>query len=424
MNTKKNQYLFPLILITSLFFLWGIAHKFNPILIPHLKRACQLNDFQSSLIDSAFFIAYFLVAIPASRIMQKIGYKGGIIIGLLLFASGAFLFYPAAAWRSYSFFLFALFVIASGLTFLETAANPYVNELGDPAGATTRINFAQSFNGLAQFVAPFLGGLFILTDNHLTEAQMKAMPPAELDAYLTHEASTVQVPYLIIGFVVLLVAILLWKTKLPEINEEADAELEVKGSILKEKNLVFSVVAQFFYVGAEVGVSSFFIRYAGYTNGIEEKAAAHLLAGALVGFMAGRFIGTFLMSYIKPYVLLAVYAVANVALLIVAFTVGGKTGLYALMGVQFFMSIMFPTIFSLGIRGLGNKRKQGASLIIMAIVGGAVIPAIMARVSDANNGNIQLAYSIPVISFVVILLFALSQARIKTAEEGKVQMAH
>lgn len=424
MNTKKNQYLFPLILITSLFFLWGIAHKFNPILIPHLKKACQLNDFQSSLIDSAFFIAYFLVAIPASRIMRKIGYKGGIIIGLLLFATGAFLFYPAAALRSYGFFLFALFVIASGLTFLETAANPYVNELGDPATATQRLNFAQSFNGLAQMVAPFLGGLFILTGVHLTDAQKAAMTPAQLDAYLTKEASTVQIPYLIIGLVVLTVAILLSRTKLPEINEAADADLEVQGSILKEKNLMFSVIAQFFYVGAEVGVSSFFIRYAYYTNGIEEKAAASILAASLLGFMGGRFIGTFLMKYIKPHLLLATYSVANIVLLIVAFTAGGKAGMYALVGVQFFMSIMFPTIFSLGIRGLGNKRKQGSSLIIMAIVGGAVIPAVMAKVSDLNNGNIQLAYAIPVISFVVILLFALSQRRLHTAEEVNIQVAH
>ncbi|BAV04507.1 MFS transporter, FHS family, L-fucose permease [Filimonas lacunae] len=421
-TTKKNPYLLPFILITSLFFLWGIAHKFNPILVPHLRKACELTNFQSAFIDSAFFLAYFLMAIPASLIMGRIGYKGGILIGLLLFATGAFLFYPAANVRSFEFFLLAQFVIACGLTFLETAANPYVNELGDPATATQRLNFAQSFNGLAQTIAPKLGGLFILTGVHLTATDKAHMTPEQWDAYLNKEASTVQIPYLIIGGVVLLVALLLSMIKLPEINEAADADLEVKGSIFKEKNLMFSVLAQFCYVGAEVGIASFFIKYAEETNGIGEKDAANLLSIALIGFVGGRFIGTFLMKYIKPHLLLAVYGVANIVLLIVAFTVGGKPGLYALMATQFFMSIMFPTIFSLGIRGLGTKRKRGASFIIMAIVGGAVVPTIMAKVADVKS--FQLCYSVPIVCFVVILFFAISQFKIKAVDEGEVQVAH
>lgn len=420
---NKNKYLFPLILVTSLFFLWGFAHNLNPILIPHLKKACQLNDLESSLIDSAFFIAYFAMALPAGYFMKRYGYKGGIILGLFLFAAGAFLFYPAAALRDFPFFLFALFVIASGLTFLETAANPYINELGDPASATQRLNFAQSFNGLAATLAPLIGGRLILSGKTLSDTEKFSMTDIQLDNYLDLEASAVQLPYLVIGLVVLLVAILLWRTPLPEIIEEEEAVLENKGSILKEKNLMFGVIAQFFYVGAQVGIASFFIRYSNYVAGVEEKAAADLLAAALLGFMIGRFVGTFLMKYIMPHVLLAVYSIVNVVLLFVAVMAEGETGIYALMGVAFFMSIMFPTIFSLGIRGLGAKRKQGSSLIIMSIVGGAILPVIMGRVSDANSGDIQLAYAVPIICFVLIFFFALYQTKVKASFE-KVEASH
>lgn len=421
--SKSNKYLFPLILITSLFFLWGFAHNLNPILIPHLKKACQLNDLESSLIDSAFFIAYFAMALPAGYIMKRVGYKGGILIGLVLFAVGAFLFYPAASLRDFNFFLFALFVIASGLTFLETAANPYINELGDPATATQRLNFAQSFNGLAATLAPLIGGGLILSGKTLTEAEAAAMGPDQLDTYLNIEASAVQIPYLVIGLVVLLVAILLWRTPLPEIVEEKDAFLEKSGSIFREKNLMFGVLAQFFYVGAQVGIASFFIRYSHYVAGVEEKSAANLLAAALLGFMIGRFVGTFLMKYIAPHILLAIYSIISVLLLVVAVMAKAEVGIYALMGVEFFMSIMFPTIFSLGIRGLGAKRKQGSSLIIMSIVGGAIIPVIMGRVSDANSGNIQLAYAVPIICFVLIFFFALYQTKVKASFE-KIEVSH
>jgi len=416
--SKKNQYLFPLILVTILFFLWGFAHNLNPILIPHLKKACQLSDLQSSLIDSSFFVAYFVMALPAGYFMKRFGYKGGIIFGLLLFAVGAFLFYPAASLRDFNFFLFALFVIASGLTFLETAANPYVNELGDPDSATQRLNFAQSFNGLAATLAPLIGGGIILSGKTLRDSEKTGMTTRQLNKYLDTEASAVQPPYLVIGIIVLLVALLLWKTKLPEINEEKETNETAAGSIFSEKNLMFGVLAQFFYVGAQVGIASFFIRYSHYVAGVEEKSAAYLLSAALLGFMIGRFVGTFLMKFIAPHLLLAIYSSASIVLLAVAVIASGEAGIYALMGVLFFMSIMFPTIFSLGIRGLGTKRKQGSSLIIMAIVGGAILPVIMGRVSDANGGNIQLAYAVPVICFVIILFFALYQTKVKAAFES------
>ncbi len=405
---KKNH--FAVILITSLFFLWGFALNLNPILIPHLKKACQLSDTQSAFIDSASYIAYFLLALPAGRFMKKFGYKGGIVFGLLLFATGAFMFYPAAITRSYVFFLTALFIIASGLAFLETAANPYITILGDADGATQRINFAQSFNGLAATLAPLLGGMFILSGQNITEKAQAAMSPEQLNVYLTKEASSVQVPFLIIGAVVLLVAIFLIRTPLPEIQDQ-EGDLENKGSLLKEKNLMLGVTAQFFYVGAQTCISSFFIRFSSHVANIEEKSGSRFLAAALLGFMAGRFIGTFLMKYIAPPVLLAIYSLINIVLIIAAVLLEGHVSVYVLMAVFFFMSIMFPTIFSLSIRGLGSRMKEASSLVIMAIVGGAVFPVLMGRLSDQTN--IQMAYSIPAICFAVIFYFAMTNLKVK-----------
>lgn len=406
MLTSK-KYLTPFILITCLFFLWGLALNLNPILIPQLKKACQLNDFQSAFIDSAFFIGYFVMALPAGVVMRKYGYKRGIIIGLMLFAIGAFLFYPAAETRVFSFFLGALFIIASGLTFLETAANPYITILGEPSTATQRLNLSQSFNGLAASLAPLIGGLFILSNTTLTEAEQKATDPAALQAFLAEEAKAVQTPYLVIGGVVLLVALLIWRTKLPEVKEEEGLTAgEKKGAgILGQKNLMLGVVAQFFYVGAQVCVSSFFIRFANTAAGIPEKTAAFYLSVALLAFMIGRFVGTYLMKFVAPHRLLAFYSILTFVLLMAAVYIGGRFSIYALIGVEFFMSIMFPTIFSLSIYGLGRQTKMGSSLVIMAIAGGAVFPVIMGRISDISN--MQTAYIVPALCFLVVLYFAL-----------------
>ncbi len=404
------------ILITSLFFLWGFALNLNPILIPHLKKACQLTDFQSALIDSASYIAYFLIALPAGLFMKRFGYKAGITLGLLLFASGTFLFYPAAEMRHFGFFLVALFIIASGLTLLETAANPYITVLGDADSATQRLNFAQSFNGLAAFLAPLMGGTFILSGKSLSEQQQLSMTSAELNDYLNLEASSVQIPFIVIGVVVLLVAVLIWRTRLPEIKEEEESDGAETGSVLGEKNLMLGVAAQFFYVGAQVCISSFFIRFADKVAGIEEKTAAYLLSGAFLSFMIGRFIGTYLMKFIAPPRLLAVYSLVNIFLLIAAVSTTGMVSVYALVGVQFFMSIMFPTIFALSIRGLGAKTKVGSSLVIMAIVGGAIFPVIMGQVSDISS--IQTAYIVPAVCFLVVLYFAIKNNSIKNIKLG------
>lgn len=402
---------FAIILITLLFFLWGFALNLNPILIPHLKKACQLTDVQSAFIDSASYIAYFLVALPAGLFMKRYGYKAGITLGLLLFAGGTFLFYPAANVRQFSFFLVALFIIASGLTLLETAANPYITVLGDPESATQRLNFAQSFNGLAAFLAPLIGGRFILSGKNLSAAEQQAMAPSQFEAYLKEEASSVQLPFLVIGAVVLLVAVLINRVELPAISEDDEEQVVNQGSIWQEKNLILGVVAQFFYVGAQVCVSSFFIRFVGQVAGIGEKYGAYLLSAALMGFMIGRFFGTFLMRYVSPPRLLALYSLINVGLLAVAVVAEGQIPVYCLIGVEFFMSIMFPTIFALSIRGLGSRTKVGSSLVIMAIMGGAFFPVIMGRISDMTS--MQTAYLVPAVCFLPVLLFAIKNFSVK-----------
>ncbi len=406
---------YAVVLITVLFFLWGFALNLNPILIPHLKKACQLSDVQSALIDSASYVAYFLMALPAGLFMKRYGYKAGITLGLLLFAGGTFLFYPAAETRQFNFFLVALFIIATGLTLLETAANPYITVLGDEESATQRLNFAQSFNGLAAFLAPLAGGAFILSGRNVSATEQQAMSTGEFQAYLQEEASSVQVPFLIIGGIVLLVALLISRTALPIIDEEDPlTSPNAKGSILGETNLIVGVIAQFFYVGAQVCVSSFFIRFVEQVAGIGEKTAAYMLSGALLGFMVGRFFGTFLMKYVAPPRLLALYSLMNVGLLAIAVFGHGLVPVYALIGVEFFMSIMFPTIFALSIRGLGSKTKLGSSLVIMAIAGGAVFPVIMGRVSDLSS--MQTAYLVPAVCFLPILYFAVKNFSVKNVQ--------
>jgi MFS transporter, FHS family, L-fucose permease len=362
---KKPSYVFPFILVTSLFFLWGFVHNLDPILIPHLRKAFRLSTFQSSLVDSAVFVAYFIMALPAGIIMRKYGYKSGIIIGLLLFAVGSFLFVPAANTQQYIFFLGALFVIACGLTILETAANPYATILGPEETSTQRLNLAQSFNGLAATVAPLIGGKLILSGKDVTDADLARMSVDAQNAYVQTEASSVKLPYIILGSVILLVAIFFYFTKLPDIKEEK-AEKRSLLQALRHRHLTWAVIAQFFYVGAQVCVSSFFILLTTKAAGINEKIAANYLGlGYGLAFMTGRFIGTFLMRFVQPARLLAIYAAMSIGLSLLAILGQGMITVYALIGIAFFMSIMFPTIFALGIKGLGDDTKIGSSLIII-----------------------------------------------------------
>lgn len=406
-SNEKQNWLFPFILVTSLFFFWGFVHNLDPVLIPHLRKAFNLSDLQSSLIDSSVFIAYFVMALPAGYIMRKYGYKSGIMIGLVLFGIGCILFVPAANSLQYIYFLGALFIIACGLTFLETAANPYVTILGPAETATKRLNFSQSFNGLAAFVAPTFIGPMILSGKNLSKSEMAAMAPAELQSYLATEAASVKMPYLILGLIILAVAVVFYFTNMPDVKDEdkEGAEGASFGGALKSMKLRWGIVAQFFYVGAQVCVGSFFIKMATTTAGLEEGTAAKYLGFFGLAFMLGRFAGTFLMQYIQPRKLLILYATINILLSLLAITGTGMVVVYTLIAIAFFMSIMFPTIFSMGIDGLGHNTKIGSSLIVMAIVGGALLPPVLGMISDIT-GNIQNGYIVPLTCFTVILLFA------------------
>ncbi len=410
---KSKTSIVPFILITCLFFLWGFAHNLDPILIPHLKKSFTLTTTQATLVDSSVFIAYFFMALPAGFIMKRWGYKMGIICGLLLFSFGAFLFVPAANHQSYYYFLVALFVIACGLTILETAANPYASALGEAKNATLRLNFAQSFNGLAVALAPVIGAKMILTKGY-TDIQLATMTYTAKKIALASEAESVKMPYTILAIVLLLIAAIFYFIKLPDIRN--NQQLSNEAGLLKtfrHKNLRWAVVAQFFYVGAQVCVFSLFILYATDVTHITEVQAATYLGFGGLSFLVGRFIGTLFMAFVKPNILLMIYALVCAALCLIAINYNGLYTLYAIIGICFFMSIMFPTIFSLGIKDLGPDTEMASSLIVMSIVGGAVMPRIFGLISDSTK-NIQNGYIVPLVCFLIVAYFGWQGHKVKT----------
>ncbi len=403
---KKKSFSFPLILITSLFFFWGFIHNLDPILIKHLRSAFQLSHFQASLVDSAVFAAYFLLAIPAGLIIQKYGYKTGILVGLFFFAAGCFMFVPAANTVSYPFFLGALFVLSCGLAILETAANPYITILGNPEKAPQRLNFAQSFNGLAASVAPIIGGVFILGEEPKTQDELSRLTQTAKLAYIQAETSLVKGPYIILGLIILLVMFLFLFVKLPEVTESKEKSTKNFLQVLRLKNIGWGVLAQFFYIGAQIYVFSFLLVFAEDAIQMKGQDAKYYAGVAGFLFMIGRFAGTFLMKYIAPQKLLAIYSVISIILSIWVIIGSGVSTLYALVTLTFFMSIMFPTIFALGINGAGSETKSASSLLIMSIVGGAIIPPLASKITDIS-GNIHFSYVVPLICFVIVLLFSL-----------------
>ena len=424
----ERRFLVPFALITSLFFLWALGVNLNDILIPHLKKAFRLTDLQSSLIQSAFFGGYFLSALPAGWLLEKIGYKRGILAGLLTCATGAFLFIPAASIRVYGFFLFALFVMACGQGVLEVAANPYVTILGPPGSSERRLNFAQSFNAVGALVTPIIGKAFILSGIEYTAAQLAVMTTDQIDAYSALEASRVKGPYLGITAIFLMVAALIYFAKLPEIKEAgeslpADADVIAEEvappvrSIWREKHLISGVLAQFFYVGAQVGVTSFVIRFAQYAlPGTPEKIASDYLKWHLAGFMIGRFAGSWVMKSIAPNKLLAIFAACSFVCGGMAIAMTGEAPVWAVVLIGFFHSIMFPTIFALSLKNLGAHTKRGSSLLVMAIIGGAVFPALMGYISDRTS--IQTAFVVPLVCYAYVLYFAVRGFKPPRVEAG------
>lgn len=409
-SVTERRFLLPFVLITSLFFLWAFGVNLNDILIPRFKTAFALNDFQSSFIQVAFFGGYFLAAFPAGRLMERIGYKRGILVGLFLCASGAFLFVPASSLLLYGAFLFALFVMACGQSFLEVAANPYVTILGPAESSERRLNFAQSFNAVGAVVAMLLGRFSILTGIEYTPEQRALLSAAQEHVYRAQQASTVKIPYVLIGGMFILIAVFIALAHLPDVKERSSDSESVSSPswrrVLAEKHLVKGVIAQFFYVGAQVGVGSFVIRFAQHTiGGLTAADAWYYLFGHWFGFMIGRFGGSAIMSRISPARLLSIFSGGALLCAIVALTPSRAIAVWALVLIGFFHSIMFPTIFALGIKNLGPLTKRGSSLMVMAIVGGLFFPPIMGRISDASN--IQTAFIVPLICYMYILYFGL-----------------
>jgi FHS family L-fucose permease-like MFS transporter len=417
----ERRYIAPFVLVTSLFFLWAFGVNLNDVLIPHFKSAFSLSDFQSSFIQVAFFGGYFLAALVAGRLMEGIGYKRGILCGLFLCATGALLFVPAGSLGIYGLFLVSSFVLACGQSFLEVAANPYATTLGAPESSERRLNFAQSFNSVGSVVALVVVGPLILSQTAPSAETLARLSPADLQAYRVAQTATVRIPYLVIASIFLAVAALIYFAHLPEIREqaepgEASASASWKG-VLAHKHLVSGVIAQFLYVGAQVGVGSFVIRFVMHAQPfLGPHAAARYLQVHQVGFMIGRFTGSWFMRWIRASRLLAVFALGALLCGVVATSATGEIPIYAVVLIGFFHSIMFPTIFALGIKDLGPFTKRGSSLLIMAIIGAAVVPPIMGKISDLSN--IQRAFLVPLICYAYILYFAIRGYRLPGVRAG------
>jgi MFS transporter, FHS family, L-fucose permease len=401
----------PFFLVTALFFLWGVPNNLNDVLIRHFMKSFAISRFQAGLVQSAFYLGYFLLAIPAALMMKRVGYKGGIVVGLLLFAAGSFLFWPASLAGSYAFFLFALFVIASGLSFLETASNPFIAQLGDPDSSERRLNFSQAFNPLGSITGALIGTIFIFSGVELTPQQIAERQALHTyNAYLQFETLRVVRPYLVIGVVAVMWALLILRTKFPVIasESESDSGHEQNSSfleLLKEKHFLLAVVAQFFYVGAQVGTWSYFISYVQEYAHQPEKTAGYFLTGTLAAFGVGRFVSAYLMRFLSPSRLMGAYAVANIVLVSIGVFEPGWVGIWCIFLTSFFMSLMFPTIFALGLKGLGPNTKIGGSLLVMAIVGGAILTPIMGLISEKLH-SLAWAYGVPLIAYIYICAYS------------------
>lgn len=400
--------LFPFILVTTLFFFWGIPGNLNDILIKQFMKSFEISRFEAGLVQSAFYMGYFILAMPAAMLMRRYSYKTGLVIGLFLFSIGTFLFYPAALNGSFGFFLVALFVIASGLAFLETGANPFIAVMGDPHSAARRLNFSQAFNPLGAITGVSIGTIFIFSGIELKGDEIEAMKSAgTYQQYLQTETMRVVTPYIVLSVVTFIWALLMLRTKFPALKqEEQSAGVSTKESLRRlfhRPHFLKGVIAQFFYVGAQVGTWSFFIQYVQDYTGQPEKVAGYFLVGTLVAFGVGRFSAAWFMRFIQPEKLMGIYAIINILLVAVGIIHPGWVGMWCVFFTSFFMSLMFPTIFALSIRGLGEDTKLGASMVVMAIIGGAVFTPIMGYIAISN---MAMAMTIPLICYIYITYYA------------------
>ena len=408
----------PLAIITTLFFMWGFLTCLNDILVPHLKSIFDLSYAGVMLIQFAFFSAYFLFSVPWSKIVNRIGYQRAMVIGLLTMACGAFLFVPASAAASYALFLAALLILAGGITGLQVAANAYVDLLGKPETASSRLDLTQAFNSLGTTIAPKLGGLLILSAAPLAMEELRKLTPHALQAYRVQQAASVKMPYTVIAFALVLLAILIGMSKLPQVEAARNGKEEVNDSIWKHRNLVLGAIGIFAYVGAEVSVGSFLVNYFGLPQigGLSAITAAGFVSFYWGGAMVGRFAGAPILRKVKPGYILAACAVCATGLVTTSMLTRGHAAMWSILAVGLFNSIMFPTIFSLGVAELGPLTGSGSGLLNMAIVGGAILPVIQGAIAD--HIGLHHAFFIPVLCYLYILFYALSGSKPNSERTG------
>lgn len=406
MNNTKQNFKISLTLIFSLFFLWAISSNLLPTMIRQLMKTCELNTFEASFTETAYWLAYFIGPIPIAMFMKRYSYKAGIISGLLIAACGGLLFFPAAAMQQYWAYLVVFFIIATGFCFLETAANPYVKALGPHENATRRLNLAQSFNGLGAFVSAMFLSKLVLSGNNYTRVNIPADYPGGWEGYIKFETDAIKLPYLILAAVLIVFVIIFIVAKLPKIKEGTAVEGEpiheklIDFKVLKRKHLRWGVIAQFFYNGGQTAINSLFLVYCCTYAGLDEKVATTFFGLYMLAFFAGRWIGTLLMLKFKPQNMLLTYSLINIGLCIVIMSFGGMTGLYAMLAISFFMSIVYPTQFSLALEDLGSNTKSGSAFLVMAIIGNACLPQVTAYIMHLNPVVYQIAYIVPLLCFL------------------------
>lgn len=405
--SKSERYFMPLVLVMSLFFVWAISANLLPTMIRQLMKTCELTPFEASFTESAYWIAYFICPIPIAMFMNRLSYKAGIVAGLAIAGAGAFLFLVAAEYKEYWGYLCVFFVIATGMCFLETAANPYVTVLGNASTASRRLNLAQSFNGLGAFVSAMFISKLILSGYSYTRDTLPDGFPGGWLGYIESETAAMKGPYLTLGIALALFAVVFVFAKLPRIKEDGKGRL-INFQVLRRRRLRNGVIAQFFYNGGQTAINSLFLVYCCAYAGIEESEATTYFGIYMLAFLLGRWVGTLLMSRFKPRNMLALYAAANVVLCLTVVIAGGMAGIYCMIAISFFMSIIYPTQFSIALESLGPDTKSGSAFLVMAIVGNALLPQLTALVMTLNPTWYYVAYSVPMICFAICVWYAVN----------------
>ncbi len=416
----QNKYLIPLALVICLFFVWAISANLLPTMIRQLMKTCELTPFEASFTETAYWLAYFICPIPIAMFMKRYTYKAGIIFGLLMAAAGALMFFPAAELKEYWFYLCVFFVIATGMCFLETAANPYVTVLGDPATAHRRLNLAQSFNGLGAFISAMFISKIILSGHDFTRETLPDDFAGGWEGYIQYETDAMKGPYFVLALLLIIIAVVFVFSKLPRINEEQTSQKGklINFNVFKRPHLRNGVIAQFFYNGGQTAINSLFLVYCCTYAGIDESTATTYFGIYMLAFLIGRWIGTMLMARFKAQNMLTVYALSNVALCAVVAAFGGMIGLYAMIAISFFMSIIYPTQFSMALTSLGPDTKSGSAFLVMAIVGNACLPQLTAFVMMLNPTWYHATYAIPMICFAVCAWYGITGYKVTDSESN------